>query len=197
MAEFLIGVRPFLFYLLCQLLAPSMRFIFFVSLYSILGLTYAQSLKFYPVAETSCKVGFFSNPEPFKSMKANDSSMVYACESEFKDLVYGTMVVDLKDKITGGDQQAKQDAIILYLEFLKKYFNVKDAEGYATGFRKDTNFEAVGIMDFWKTATKIQIKVKAWTDGNYMGVMYVGGENYIGNDIDNQFFNGFKFPGEY
>lgn len=174
-----------------------MRFYILFLLLLASGVSDAQNIKFYPVAETGCKVGFFSIPEPFKTMKANDSSEVYACEAEYKDLVYGAMVVNLKEKIINGDQQAKQDAMILYLEFLKKYFHVKDADGYATGYKKDTNFEAVGIMDFWKTATKIQIKVKAWTDGNYMGVMYVGGENYPGNDADNQFFNGFKFPGEY
>jgi len=59
-----------------------------------------------------------------------------------------------------------------------------------------SNDKATGIIDYWEDKDGAEWKIKSWTDGNYIGFMYVYAEAKLDSDETkyNVFLDGFRFP---
>jgi len=135
----------------------------------------------------------FCEPPLFDVDKSEDSSMVYSSECEKDDVMYGVICVKLIDPVT--DLQQAEDLAISYLGYLKLNFEIKKAVGYGKGHRLHDNENTRGIIDYWEDKEKNNWKVKAWTDGKFIGVLYAHSLKELPETKVNVFLDSFRLPG--
>lgn len=79
--------------------------------------------------------------------------------------------IKLKEAVE--DIQQAEDISICYLDYLKKTFDIVSATGYGKGHRLQGKENTRGIIDCWKDKEGYGWKIKAWTEGKFIGVLYV------------------------
>ncbi len=85
--------------------------------------------------------------------------------------------------------------MVSYLEYLKGSFNIIKAAGYGKGHRLNNNDNTRGILDYWEDKELDKWKIKAWTDGKYIGLMYVHSKKELPGSKINIFLDSFRLPG--
>jgi hypothetical protein len=154
-----------------------------------------QSLKKYPIGNSGCSFYTFCDPGIFDASYSNDSSLVYTgvCASA-DSLTYGVICVKLKQPINSGKET--EDLMIAYLGFLKSAFEIVSSTGYGKGHSMDKKPEATGIVDYWQDKAGGNLKVKCWSDGKYIAVMYAYANGKMNETPKvNVFLDSFRFPG--
>ncbi len=152
----------------------------------------AQGVKKVPVGRSGCSLYSFCDMK-FDASKSPDSSMVYAAECTKEDITYGTICVALVNPPE--NLQMAEDLLIAYLDYLKGNFGITKSAGYGKGHTLNKNENTRGILDYWEDGEKNKWKVKAWTDGKFIGVMYVYSLKELPEQKVNVFLDGFRFPG--
>jgi hypothetical protein len=107
-------------------------------------------------------------------------------------VTFGIICVKLMH--TSIDLSAAEELLIIYLDFLKGSLNIVKAAGYGKGHRLNNNENTKGILDFWDDNEKNNWKVKAWTDGKFIGVMYAFSKKELPGQRVNIFLDGFRLP---
>ena len=152
----------------------------------------AQSLKKYPISNSGCTVYLFCNPA-FDESYSGDSSKVYTAECTKDSVTYGTICVKLLNPVN--DINLAEDLVVSYLDFLKKTFTIEHAVGYGRGNRLGSNENTRGVIDYWRDKDNNNWKIKAWTDGRFIGIVYA----YTGKELPEAradvVLNSFRFPG--
>lgn len=104
---------------------------------------------------------------------------------------YGFILAKLDDKIT----EIKEAEHLLYdfLEGLLHPLSIEYTTGLSAGLHNKHCKSAVGMVDYWQDDLGSDWKVKGWTNGNYMAVLYV--KNFTEENIleVDAFLNGFRF----
>lgn len=157
---------------------------------------FSQVIKKYDIGNSGCKAYFYSDPGTATFEYTPDSSQVYTMECITDQIHYGLICVKYISSIT--PVKEKEDLMIQYLDYLKEQFKIKESAGYGKGNTMDNYASATGVIDFWKDDTGAEWKIKSWTDGYYIGFMYVYADGSLDNaNISklNVFLNGFRFPG--
>ncbi len=157
------------------------------------GNGHAQSLKKYPLGKSGCYAYFLCNPGEFNADKSPDSSEVYTGECTKDSVSYGAICVKLKD--TYDDMSVAENLLVMYLDFLKSSFKVTTAAGYGKGHRLKKKENTRGIVDYWKDEDGANWKVKGWTNGKYVSVMYVLTKGEVPEIKANAFLDSLVFPG--
>jgi hypothetical protein len=155
---------------------------------------WGQSLKKYTISSSGCSAYFFCDPTgTFDIAKTPDSSDVFTCECKNDDISYGTICVRLKDNIS--DLQAAEGVLVSYLDYLKGSLNIVSAAGYGKGHKLKNRDDTRGMIDYWKDKDGLNWKVKGWTNGKYVCVMYVYTKNEVPETKANVFLDGLLLPG--
>lgn len=153
---------------------------------------FSQSLKKYPIGNSGCSLYIYCEPK-FSVEKSNDSSLVYTGECIREDISYGVICVKLLTPVS--DLTMAEDLVISYLDYLKESFEITGAAGYGKGQRLNNNEKTRGIIDYWEDKDKDKWKVKAWTDGKYIGFMYAYSKKEMPEQKVNIFLDSFRMPG--
>lgn len=155
--------------------------------------TQAQSLKKYAISNSGCSAYFFCDPGSYDVSYSEDSSMVYSGECTIDEEYYGVICIKLSQQIA--DLNTAEGVMESYLDFLKTNFKITSAVGYGKGHylkeRKDTR----GMIDYWQDEDKFNWKVKAWTDGKYIAVLFAYSKTELKETKVNVFLDGFRLPG--
>jgi hypothetical protein len=154
---------------------------------------YCQALKKYKVDNSGCLAYFLCNPGAFDHSKSPDSADVYTGECTLNDLDYGLICVKLKEPIS--DLKISEDVLVQYLDYLKTTLGIVSARGYGKGHLLKNNKKITGIVDYWKDKEENNWKVKGWTNGKYIAVLYVNSKNEIPEAKADVFLDGLVFPG--
>lgn len=161
----------------------------FLVLISFSGLS--QSLKKYPVSKSGCT--FYNYCEAkFDLSKSHDSSDIYTGECVVTDITYGIICVNLLNRVS--DLQLAEDLLISYLDYLKQSFGITSSVGYGKGHRLNGNETTRGILDYWQDKTNNNWKIKGWTDGKFIGVLYAYSAKTMPEQKINVFLDGFRLP---
>lgn len=152
---------------------------------------FSQSLKKYPVSKSGCSYYNYCDAK-FDISKSTDSSDIYTGECVAADVTYGIICVKLLNPVT--DLQMAEDLLIAYMDFLKQSFEITSAAGYGKGHRLNNNENTRGIIDYWKDKENDGWKVKGWTDGKIVAVMYAYSKKELPETKVNVFLDGFRFP---
>ena len=155
------------------------------------GLTHGQSLKKYPIGNSGCSAYIYCAPK-FDISKSQDSSQVYTGECAQDGINYGIICVKLLNPLT--DLTMAENLIINYADHLKGTFDITKSAGYGKGYRMNNNEQTRGIIDYWQDAEKNNWKIKAWTDGQYIGFLYAYSLKELPETKINVFLDGFRIP---
>jgi hypothetical protein len=169
------------------------RFLYIVVALLLAHCVQAQSLKKYPISNSGCSAYFFCDPGTFEFSKSPDSSAVYTAECKTDDQAYGIICVKLKEAIS--DLQVSEDVLVQYLDFLKGELKITKAVGYGKGHRLKNSEATRGVIDYWEDQEKDNWKVKGWTNGAYIVVMYAYSKKELAETKANLYFEGLRFPG--
>ena len=152
----------------------------------------AQPLKKVFISNSGCSLYTYCIFR-FETEYSKDSSLVYMSKCEKDGMNYGVICVKLL--IPANDPDQAEESLISYLDYLKTSFKIVKATGYGKGHRLANNESTRGVLDYWEDSDKNNWKIKAWTNGKYIGVLY----GYSGKELNetklNVFLDGFRFPG--
>lgn len=167
------------------------RTIFTLLLLAFTASLHAQTLKKYPISNSGCSAYIYC-PVSFEVSKSQDSSLVYTGECTVAEVSYGVICVKLLSPLT--DLNMAEDLLIAYADHLKNSFEITNAIGYGKGHRLNNNENTRGIMDYWEDGEKNNWKIKAWTDGKYIGFLYAYSKKELPEQKVNLFLDGFRIP---
>jgi hypothetical protein len=154
----------------------------------------AQSLKKYDIGSSGCKAYFFCNPGEFNLTYSEDSSKVYTAECKADSLNWGIICVALKQPVSPG--QDAEDLLTSYFDFLKTVYKISTAAGYGKGHSMKNNADVKGMIDYWTDQDGDEWKIKGWTDGKFIAVLYVYANGKLNETSEvNLFLDGFRFKG--
>lgn len=151
----------------------------------------AQSLRKYPVSNSGCSAYMYCVAK-FDQSKSQDSSIVYTGECTQDAITYGVICVKLLNPVT--DLTMAESLLIAYADFLKSSFNITQSAGYGKGHHLNNNENTRGILDYWEDKDKNNWKIKAWTDGYYIGFLYAYSVKELPEQKINLFLDGFRLP---
>lgn len=155
--------------------------------------SHSQGIKKYPVGNSGCSLYMFCNPGKFDLSYSDDSAKVYTGQCSADNFIYGVICVNLKETVE--DINDAEKLLASYLGFLKQQFKIKDATGYGMGSRLKEREDTRGIIDYWDGEDKSKWAIQGWTDGKYIAVLYVKGNEQPDLNKQKVFFNGFRLPG--
>ena len=165
---------------------------FFLCLFSTAAA--GQRIQKYTIAQTGCSAYMFCEVKEFSMAYSEDSSMVYTGECTGTDEVnYGVICVKFKEPLP--DMSEAENVLISYLNYLKPHFDVAAATGYGKGHKLAGYDKAVGVIDYWKDKEGNNLKLKGWTDGQFIAVLYAYSKKELPKQKVNLFLEGFRFPG--
>jgi hypothetical protein len=155
----------------------------------------SQGIKKYSIGNSGASVYFFCDPGTFTMTLTEDSSRVYSGDCMTSDSIhYGIICVSLKESVSVGADA--ENLLIKYLDFLKTVYHIKQAVGYGKGHQLKNDASTRGVVDYWKDADGDEWKVKGWTNGRMMAVLFAYGHKGPGNTPKlDLFLDGFRFPG--
>jgi len=153
----------------------------------------AQSLKKYAINNSGCQVYMFCDPLKFDEDYSQDSSKVYTAECVKDEVSYGVICAQLLVPVE--DLATAEDMTASYLDYLKTDFEITSAAGYGRGNSLNSDENTRGITDYWKDKENNNWKVKAWTNGKFIVVLYVTSKKELPEEKVNVFLNSLRFPG--
>ena len=128
---------------------------------------------------------------PFKPDYSSDSSRVYSGECVQDGVTYGVICVQLKKPVE--DLKMAEDLMIAYVDYLKQNFTITEVAGYSKGFRLNNNDSTRGITDYWVDGEQDKWKIRAWTNGKYLGFLYAYSQKLFDEARVDEYFEGFRF----
>ena len=152
----------------------------------------AQTFKKVPISNSGCSLYTYCDFK-FETEYSEDSSQVFVSECEKDALTYGIICVKLSQ--TADDLDRAENSMISYLDYLKSSFNIVKSTGYGKGHKLNHDESTRGILDYWEDTDKNNWKVKAWTNGKFIGVLYGFSAKELNETKLNLFLDGFRFPG--
>ena len=153
---------------------------------------YPQSLKKVPISNSGCSLYTYCVFQ-FETEYSEDSSLVYVSECVKDEVNYGVICVKLSQPADNLDRA--EESLISYLDYLKSSFKILKSAGYGRGHRLANNENTRGVLDYWEDSEKNNWKIKAWTNGKFIGVLYSYSAKELKETKINIFLEGFRFPG--
>ena len=153
----------------------------------------AQTLKKYPISNSGCSVYMYCDVKGFMTDYSDDSSLVFTGECINADVLYGVICVKLLRPTA--DLSIAEEVMISYLDFLKADFHVRDSTGYGRGHTLPKNANTRGVIDYWTDTEDQHWKIKAWTDGKFIAVLYGHSLKELPESKLNVFLDSFRLPG--
>ena len=168
-----------------------MKYFLLLGLSVVTIFAHSQTLKKYAISNSGCALYTYCEPK-FGMSLSEDSSKVYTGECTVADISYGVICVKLLTPLT--DLTMAEDLLISYADFLKRNFEIVKAAGYGKGHRLNNNENTRGIIDYWEDAELDKWKIKAWTDGRYIGFMYAYSKKELPEAKVNVYLDSFRLP---
>ncbi len=153
--------------------------------------SHAQVFKNYQIANSGCSLFSYCDFR-FETEYSEDSSLVYVSECEKEKINYGVICVKLLVSIDNLNKA--EESLISYLDYLKNSFKIIKSAGYGKGHRLANDEKTRGVLDYWEDSEKNKWKIKGWTNGKYIGVLYGYSNNDLPESKLNIYLDSFRFP---
>jgi hypothetical protein len=123
--------------------------------------------------------------------KDEKGNTVYVGQAKEGAVVYGFATVELS-QILYARKEAEQ-ALFLFMEDMLPSFNIAYTAGLIHGYNHPHSAAVWGMTEYWQDLEGTDWKVKGWTDGRVMTVLYVKGIGYSSIDQQEAYLNSFQF----
>lgn len=125
---------------------------------------------------------------------SEDGSTVFSTEVKSDSIVFGAIVVMLKEKLSSEDV-IPQELLLSYMDFLnEQVFGIVQATEPGVGHTLDSNPEATGILLYGMDAAGFEYTLKGWADPGSLAVLYIKSKSEVNYNIQEMYLNGFRFP---
>lgn len=151
----------------------------------------AQSIKKMPVEQSGCSYYGYCSIR-FETSYSQDSSKVYAGECVKDSISWGLICVKMSNLPSSLEQA--EEILTAYLNHLKSSFAIQKSAGYGKGHRLNKNENTRGILDYWEDSEKNNWKIKGWTNGRFIAVLYAFSKKELPENRVNLFLDGFRMP---
>ncbi|OSZ79904.1 hypothetical protein CAP36_01150 [Chitinophagaceae bacterium IBVUCB2] len=145
------------------------------------------------ISTTGCTVEVFCFPGRFDAYDLEDGSTVYADDCVKDGITWGIYLVKLVKPVD--DLAAAEDTVISYLDFMKLDNGIVKSKGYNKGHTLNKDQTTRGVYDTWDDVDKEKWKIKAWTNGKFIAVLYVHSAKELPEKKVELFLEGLRFPG--
>lgn len=116
---------------------------------------------------------------------------VYIGQAKEGGCTYGFATVELEQVIY--DRAEAEQALFLFMEDMHPSFNIEYTTGLVHGYSHPHSDAVWGMTDYWQDADGVDWKVKGWTDGRIMTVLYVKGIGSLSFAQQDAFLDSFQF----
>jgi len=123
-----------------------------------------------------------------------DSLKVSHCKGNTNATGYGVICIKLNETIS--DLSEAEDLLVGYLDYLKTSFKITSSVGYGKGHRLKGREDTRGIIDYWTAEDKENWKIKGWTDGKFIAVLFAYTKKELPETKANIFFESIILPGK-
>lgn len=136
------------------------------------------------IGDTNCSL-LFSPEAEFDFTQTDDGDQLYFAEYVDKKICYGVLCAQLSQPVS---LEEAQDVMVTYLNRLRQPFNAL----YNTGVNFYPNAQAcVTMIDYWQDENQLDWKVKGYTNGKTIAVLYVKNINDIAVEKQDEFLDSF------
>ncbi len=146
-----------------------------------------------PISNTGCTVEVICFPGRFDAYDLEDGSTVFAEDCAKDGVTYGIYCVKQKTPVTNLDHA--EDTVKSYLDFLKLDYGIVKSKGYEGGHKLQKDDNTRGIFDTWEDGDNNKWKLRAWTNGYFICVLYVYSPKELPEKKTELFLNSLLFPG--
>jgi hypothetical protein len=166
--------------------------VFLLSAVFAYGYTTApKKLKTYPVGRAGATVYLPENFKAFDRTTTQHGDEFYIGECKAEKAGYGVLYIDLKDEYSMEDAETM---LMYYISRLQEPFSI--AHNTGIGYCKSMNniSRVVKLVDYWQDEDGKDWKLKGYTDGKFIAVLYV--QNISEVDVAKQevFLEGLNSP---
>ncbi len=139
------------------------------------------------IGDTHCSV-LFPSEAVFEFTQSDEGDQLYFSEYTSQNVSYGVVCGRLNSKLA---LEEAQDVMTVYLNRLRRPFQAL----YNTGIDlcRDWNHSKdwVKMVDYWQDENNLDWKVKGYTDGQIVAVLYVQNINEISVEAQDEFLDSF------
>lgn len=140
------------------------------------------------IGNTRCSI-LFRSGSVFKKTKTASGDDLFCNEFKEGEVIYGAILVDLRQQF--GIEHAT-DMLCSYMHKLKGPFYVFHNTGNETS--ADWNQpDSVALVDYWQDAGGVDCKVKGYTNGRMLAVLYVKNIGAAEVTMQESFLDSFHF----
>ncbi len=155
----------------------------------VLRNTYPRRFKNYFIGNTGCSALMFSGKRKFDYTETETGDEIYFNEFNDKNITYGIICIRLQDEFELEDSAAMLRA---YVNKLKGPFFIL----HSTGLQKEADWNSAitySAIDYWQDGDGQDWKVKGYTDGRFMSILYVKNISEVDVARQDLFLDSFHF----
>lgn len=143
--------------------------LFFLATSFVLRLSTSRKFKNYFIGDTGCSALLFANEEEFERSVTASGDALYFHEFAERTVSYGIICIQLKES---SSLKEATEMLVTYLNKLRTPFGVL----HHAGIQRDTDWnssQSKTMMDYWQDGYGRDWKVKGYTNGRVLAVLYV------------------------
>ena len=162
---------------------------FLATSFAIRRLSGPRKLKNCFIGDTGCSALLFAGSESIDHTTTRMGDDLYYHEYSEKKVTYGIICISL-NKVY--QLNAAENLLSVYMNKLRGPFRVD----HHTGLNKDEDWNQVStasLTDYWQDRNKNDWKVKGYTNGRYMAVLYVRNIGLVDVNKQDLFLDSFHF----
>ena len=164
-------------------------FIFLATSFALRRLSGPRKIRNCFIGNTGCSALVFAGDNDFNYTVTRTGDDLFFHEYREKKVSFGIICIRLNKEY---NLQSAEELLKIYINKLRKPFHIK----HNTGLIKDDDWNQVSsstLTDYWQDQKRMDWKVKGYTNGNYMAVLYV--KNIGHTDVNKQdlFLDSFHF----
>lgn len=158
----------------------------------ILSSFFMNAQKKYDISNSGCSITMYCQPS-FQSDVDQDANPFYSARCAKDDFSYGILCIKLITEIP--NLRAAEDAMVGYIEYLKADYEITTVKGYKRGLKLKERDDTRGVMDYWTDNKGNNWKMKGFTNGKYIAILYVFSRKELLEEKADSYLDSFTFPG--
>ena len=145
----------------------------------------------YAIGRSGCTLLLPNDPGAFRPSYTKNGNLMYFAETEDNGVTYGCVTIVLKEPVDNLAEAEKN--LAFFMQTLQKSYSVDYTAGFSFGYMPKYNSKARGIVDYWQDAAEVDWKLKGWTNGRIMSVVYVSNITDLPVNKVEMFLDSFQF----
>ena len=141
------------------------------------------------IGDTNCSV-VFSPEAVFDFTESEDGDQLYFAEHIEKNSSYGVLCARVGSRLP---LEEAQEVMTTYINRLRRPFHALYSTGIDLCQNRSQDSHCIKMVDYWQDEDNFDWKVKGYTDGEVIAVLYVKNINEIDVEKQDEFLDSFWF----